>query len=185
MDALQAYTAHRNAFVRQELPIAAKKVSAMPVAPMEPGSRTEPTPEVLAVFQQLRQDFTALLTAMKAKELTAAQPAVAAPPQEAGKMPNQESLLPGAESSSCSGSALAEQLSWPVLSACSLFASQEKETAAPPTFSISRSGKRGTRKNQYKCTKCGNLVVDDQTLRPDELNCPICSGRLVFRGCVR
>ena len=154
MDALQAYTAHRNAFVRQELPIAAKKVSAMPVAPMEPGSRTEPTPEVLAVFQQLRQDFTALLTAMKAKELTAAQPAVAAPPQE-------------------------------VLSACSLFASQEKETAAPPTFSISRSGKRGTRKNQYKCTKCGNLVVDDQTLRPDELNCPICSWRLVFRGCVR
>jgi predicted RNA-binding Zn-ribbon protein involved in translation (DUF1610 family) len=65
----------------------------------------------------------------------------------------------------------------------SLFIYQEREPAMSLSiFAIIGASLRAIFKNQYRCNKCGYLVVVDRMLRPDEQTCPICGAHLAYRG---
>ena len=137
---------------------------------------------IQAVFKQmLCPDFTVLFAALNHKNPADAQLAFADLPQAQSHISFEANSLLRTDAP-CPCSTVTEQIPWSVLVACSLFACPAQETGKPKLFPRICAGKQGRLKKQYRCTKCGNAVVVEQTLRPDEQNCPICSGHLAYKG---
>ena len=161
-----------------------KRVSTLSVDTMDAGHSTDQTAVILTAFKQMRLDFSTLFTVMSNNDLAAAQKVLAALQPDQSPMANPDNHQAGTDSLGLR-SPLAEQFPGSVLAALSLFACREKEPETPKLFTGIRASQRGVSQKQYQCTSCGNSVIVDRMLRPAELTCPVCAGRLAYRGCVK